>query len=170
MINIKNPHWVAAYTKPRNEKKVYDRLVQEGFETYLPLKKTLRKWSDRKKIVEVPLLPSYIFIRVTEKEYYPILGLSGIIRYVTFEGKAAPIPDKQIDILKMLLGQDIDIEVASENFRLGDRVEIILGSMVGFEGQIVKHKGKSKAIIQIDHVSHAIMVTLPKNHLIRKIE
>ncbi len=169
VINIKNTHWVAAYTKPRNEKKVYERLIEQGIETYLPLQKRLKKWSDRKKWVEEPLIRSYIFIKICEKDYYKTLNTPGLVRYVTFEGKAAVIPDKQINLLKMLLGQQVDLEVLDENIAPGDKVEIIIGSMMGFVGEVVKHKGKEKAIIQIDHISHAILVTLPKNYLTRSL-
>ncbi len=168
MIDIRNPHWLAAYTKPKNEKKVYQRLLDAGIETYLPLQKKMKQWSDRKKMIEEPLLRSYIFIRITEKEYYKVLGIPGLVRYVTFEGKAAPIPDKQIDTLKMLLGQQVDIEVIDQVIEPGERIEVRIGSLTGFEGSIVKISGKRKVIIQLDHISHSLLVTLPKDYIIKK--
>ncbi len=168
LIDIRNPHWLAAYTKPKNEKKVYQRLLEAGIETYLPLQKKMRQWSDRKKLIEEPLLRSYIFIKITEKEYYKVLGIPGLVRYVTFEGKAAPIPDKQIDTLKLLLGQQVDIEVIDQVIEPGERVEICIGSMTGFEGYLVKHSGKRKVIIQLDHISHSLLVTISKDYIIKK--
>jgi transcription antitermination factor NusG len=170
VIDIRKPHWLAAYTKPRNEKKVYQRLVDAGYETFLPLQKKLKQWSDRKKIVEEPLLRSYIFVRITEKEYYYAIRIPGMVRYVTFEGKAAPIPDKQIDILKMLVGQQVEIEATDEIIEPGERVEIRFGTMTGFEGELVKHKGKNKVIIKLDHVSHLLLVTLPANYIAKAIK
>lgn len=170
MIDLRKPHWLAAYTKPRNEKKVYERLINEGYEVYLPLQKKLKKWSDRKKLVEEPLLRSYIFVRITEKEYFKVLNTFGIVRYVTFEGKAAPIPDKQIDMLKMFLGQQFEVETLEENIELGDKVEIRVGTMSGILGELVHHQGKKKVVVQIDHISHKLLVTLPSNHIIKAIK
>lgn len=170
MIDIRKPHWLAAYTKPRNEKKVYERLVDAGVEVYLPLQVRMKQWSDRKKKVEEPLLRSYIFVKITEKDYYRVINIPGLVRYVMFDGKAAPIPDNQIDILKMLLGQKLEIETVEENIQPGDPVEICIGSMTGFTGELVQHKGKHKVIIQIDHVSHKLMVTLPANYIAKSMK
>jgi len=165
MTCTKKPHWLAAYTKSRNEKRVYDRLISEGYEAYLPLQKRLKQWSDRKKWVEEPLLRSYIFVRITEKDYYNVLNIQGLLRFVTFEGKAAPIPAKQIDVLKMLLGQQVEIEVLEQQLEPGDMVEVRIGSMTGLKGELITCKGKEKLIIRIDHISHALLVTLPKGHV-----
>ena len=144
MIDIRKPHWLAAYTKPRNEKKVFQRLIDAGVETFLPLQRQLKQWSDRKKWIDEPLLRSYIFVKITEKEYYDVIKISGMVRYVTFEGKAAPIPDKQIEAVKLFLGQQIDMEAVDEQIEPGEMVEIKIGHLRGFKGEMVMHKGKSK--------------------------
>lgn len=165
MIDLTEPHWLAAYTKPRNEKKVYERLVEAGYEAYLPIYRTQKQWSDRKKWVEEPLLRSYIFVKLTEKEYYKALQVPGLVRYVTFEGKAAPIPENQIEALKVFLGEHFNVEVTDEVFEPGQRVEITLGNFTGFEGEVVKHKRKRKVIIRLNHITHSILVTLPKEYI-----
>ena len=167
MKDTKESHWFAAYTKSRNEKKVYERLIDEGYEAYLPLQKRLKQWSDRKKWIEEPLLRSYVFVKITERDYHNVLNISGLVCFVSFEGKAAPIPEKQIDVLRMLLGEQLEIEAIEENMKPGDLVDIQIGSMMGFSGELVRHKGKSKVIIQIDHVSHKLLVTLPANHIVK---
>lgn len=167
MIDIRKPHWVAAYTKPRNEKKVLDRLVDAGVEAYLPLQRTLKQWSDRKKWVEEPLLRSYIFVRITEREYYQVLGIPGMVRYVMFEGKAAPIPDKQIDMLKLFMGMDVETEIVDEELSPGEMVEIVGGKLAGFAGEMVRHNGKNKVVVRLEHISHSILITLPKGLVVR---
>lgn len=167
MIDLRKPHWLAAYTKPRNEKKVLDRLLAEGYEVYLPLQKKMKQWSDRKKLIEEPLLRSYIFVKITEKEYSKVLNIAGVVRYVSFEGKAAPIPDKQIEMLKMFLGQQWEIETLEESIEPGDNVEIRVGTLSGIHGELVKHQGKNKVIVEIDHISHRLLVTLPSSHIIK---
>lgn len=167
MIDIRKPHWVAAYTKPRNEKKVLERLVGAGVEAYLPLQRTLKQWSDRKKWVEEPLLRSYIFVRITEREYYHVLGIPGMVRYVMFEGKAAPIPDKQIDMLKLFMGMDVETEVVEEEILSGEMVEIVGGKLAGFSGEMLRHNGKNKVVVRLEHISHSILITLPKGLVVR---
>ena len=165
VLDIRNPRWFAAYTKPRNEKKVYERLSEAGSETFLPLHKRMKQWSDRKKLVEEPLLRSYIFVRITEKEYFKVLNTFGVVRYVTFEGKAAPIPDNQIDILKLLVGEQVDIETTDEPIEPGEKIEVTIGPLRGLEGELVEHKGKSKVVVRLDHISHSLLVTLSKGYI-----
>jgi transcriptional antiterminator RfaH len=165
MIDTRQPHWLAAYTKPRNEKKVLERLQEEGVEVYLPLQKILKKWSDRKKWVEEPLLRSYIFVKITDKEYAKVLKVFGVVRYVTFEGKPVPIPENQIDILRMLLGEHIELEVVEENIEPGQLVEVIAGQLSGLKGELVKHNGKKKVVIRLDHISHLLLIILPRGYI-----
>ena len=167
MIDIRKPHWVAAYTKPRNEKKVLERLIQADVEAYLPLLRTIKQWSDRKKWVEEPLLRSYIFVRITEKQYYNVLGIYGMVRYVMFEGKAAPIPDKQIDALKMFMGLQFETEVTEEKLLPGQMVEIKGGKLAGFSGELIRHNGKRKVVVRLEHITHSILVTLPKGFVVK---
>ena len=139
--------WYAAYTKPRNEKKVFERLTENGIETFLPLQKRLKQWSDRKKMVEEPLFRSYIFVRIGEKDYYNVLNTPGVVRYVTFGGRAAPIPERQIEQVKQLLVQDIEIELLAESIEPGTNVEIMFEGLKGIVGELVEHCGKKKVVI-----------------------
>ena len=147
---------------------MYRRLVDAGIETFLPLQKRMKQWSDRKKLVEEPLLRSYIFVRITEKDYFRVLGTPGVVRYVSFEGKAAPIPDRQIDTLKMLIGEQVNIEVLEHDISPGEKVVIELGTMRGFEGELVRIAGENRVVIRIEHVTHSLLVTLPSHYIVKK--
>ena len=93
-------HWYAVYVKSRAEKKAQIELQQKGIENFLPLQRKLRQWSDRKKWVEMPLIPGYLFVRISRKEYDLTLQSTQVVSFVRFEGTAATIPDNQIDYLK----------------------------------------------------------------------
>ena len=109
-------HWYAVYIKSRAEKKAQTELQQKEIESFLPLQRKLRQWSDRKKWVEMPLIPGYLFVRVSRKEYDTVLQSSFIVSYVRFEGTAAIIPDNQIEYLQLMLKQDnLDIEITPGN-------------------------------------------------------
>ena len=158
--NPAEPHWYAAYTKSRTEKKVLTRLSENGFEAYLPIKRSRKQWSDRLKWVEEPLIRSYIFIRVNESEYYNAINTPGLVCYVTFEGKAAPIPDRQIDMLKMLLNEGAEMEVSNERFAVGEKIIVISGPLVGMQGEMVQYRGKKKVLVRLGSTGTNILVTV----------
>lgn len=164
------PHWLAIYTRPRNERKVFERLLALGHEAYLPLQKRLKQWSDRKKWVNEPLLPSYVFVKTTQPHYFEILAVHGIVKFVSFGKEPSLIPEDQILLLRSLIEQDIEIETIEQNFEPGETVEVQFGSLAGFTGEMVNYKGKNRVIISIDHVSHRLMATLPVNYVVRKIK
>ena len=152
--------WYAAYTKSRTEKKVLARLTDNGFEAYLPILRKRHQWSDRLKWVEEPLIRSYIFIRANEKEYYDAINTPGLVCYVTFEGKAAPIPDRQIDTLKMLLDEGAEMEVSNERFAPGQKIIVISGTLVGMQGEMVEYRGKKKVLVRLGSTGTNILVTV----------
>jgi transcription antitermination factor NusG len=101
-----DPKWFAIYTNPRAERQARDRLMEAGVEVFLPLQKTYRIWSDRKKLIEVPLLSSYVFVKIIPKDFPKVYQVPGIVRFVTFEGQPASIPQNQIDNLRLLINSD----------------------------------------------------------------
>jgi transcription antitermination factor NusG len=162
------PKWYAIYTQPRAEKLVFTRFNENGIESFLPLIKTIRKWSDRKKLVEKPLLSSYVFVRVIPKEFPLVYRTNGVVKFVSFEGQPVAIPQNQIDNLKLLINSDAEIEVTGEKFDKGDNVEVVSGSLVGLTGELIKVKGNKRVIVRIDRLDQNIIVTIPVTFL-RKI-
>lgn len=160
LTNPGEPRWYAAYTKSRTEKKVLARLTDNGFEAYLPILRKRHQWSDRLKWVEEPLIRSYIFIRANEKEYYDAINTPGLVCYVTFEGKAAPIPDWQIDTLRMLLNEGAEMEVSNERFAPGQKIIVVSGTLVGMKGEMVEYRGKKKVLIRLGSTGTNILVTV----------
>jgi len=160
--------WYAVYTNPRAEKLVYTRLCDIGVEAYLPLQKTFRQWSDRKKLIEKPLLSSYVFVKVIPVDFPKVYRTIGIVKFVSFEGKPVPIPQKQIDNLRLLIDSNADIEVTAEKLEKGDNVEVITGSLRGLTGELVKIGNKKKMVVRIDRLDQNIIVTIPVTFL-RKI-
>lgn len=154
--------WYALYTKSRHEKKVYQKLINQNIEAYLPLEKKIKQWSDRKKKVEEPMIRSYVFVRSSEKEYYDILNTNGAIRYVTFEGKAAPIPEWQIEAMQKMLEYDLHHHYSEESFYQGEQVIITKGPLKGFEGEVIKDTvGKQKVIIRIANIGYSLVIDSP---------
>lgn len=151
--------WYALYTRSRQEKKVYKELQYLGHEAYLPLETRIRQWSDRKKKVEEPMIRSYVFVKSSEKEYYDIINIAGAVRYVTFEGKAAPIPEWQIEAMRKMADYNAPHYYSGEHFVKGEKVIIEAGPLKGYEGEVIKdNKGKHKLIIRIENIGYSMVV------------
>jgi transcriptional antiterminator RfaH len=157
--------WYAIYTRPRAEKQVWQRLVEAGIETFLPLHKTYRIWSDRKKLVERPLLSSYIFVKTKSKHFPEVYKTSGVVKFVTFEGHPVSIPQNQIDNLRLLINSNEEIEVSGEKFEKGDSVEVTGGSLIGVTGELVKIGSKNRFIIRIDSLEQNLILNIPRTFL-----
>jgi transcriptional antiterminator RfaH len=160
MIKPNDRHWYAAYTHSRAEKKVARELEKQGIEHYLPLVKTIRQWTDRKKKVEEPLIRSYIFVHIVEKEYMDVLHTAGVMTIVRFSGKPVAIPDWQIENLKILLGTSLPITVENHDFVPGEEVRITRGTLEGLRGIIRQIKGEHKLVISINALHYHMTVDI----------
>jgi transcriptional antiterminator RfaH len=151
-------NWYAVYTRPRFEKQVLKGLVDQGFEGYLPLIKTMRQWSDRKKMVEVPLFSSYVFVHINRSSYDQVLQTHGVVKYITFEGKAATIPSDQIDNLKIIIDSNEKVETTWESRRKGDQVIVTAGSLKGLKGELITEGNRKKVLVRIQGIDQNLTV------------
>jgi transcriptional antiterminator RfaH len=158
-------NWFALYTLPRAEKKAYAELVKKGITAYLPLMRTLKQWSDRKKWVEEPLFRSYIFVNIPENLYFDVLNTNGVVRYITFEGKAVPIPPQQIEAVRFFLSSDDPLPENIENYSPGQSVEVIKGPLKGLTGELIEVTGKHKVRIEISAIGQSLLITIPMGQL-----
>jgi transcriptional antiterminator RfaH len=135
--STQNRKWYVLYTKPRHEVKALERLVQNGFEVYCPMKTTLKQWSDRKKKVSTPLLPSYLFIKTTEKKHTLPLKDPSVLNYIYWLGKPAIIRDVEIDTLKGIISKDKAQEFEVRKLKIADEIDINMGK-IKVEKAIIK--------------------------------
>lgn len=161
MKNLPATHWYAVYTQPRAEKKVAERFYKAGINYYLPIYKQLKKWSDRKKWVEEPLFKSYIFVNISEAEYYKVLNTHGVVRFITFTGKAVEIPEREIDTIKLLLLEYPDELEVLTDLLPGTPIEIIAGPMMGVKGELVDYRGEKRASIKVEYINQTVLVNIP---------
>ena len=161
-----NYNWYAIRVKSRSEKRVYTDLTEQGIEAYLPLQKKLRQWSDRKKWVEMPLISGYVFVYISRKEYEIVLRVFNVVSYIYFEGKAAVIREEDINLLKRMLGQvDVELEITEEQFKPGQKVEIIAGPLLGVIGELIEFKGKNKVALRIPPLGYTVLIEAPGKSL-----
>lgn len=157
--------WYAIYVKSRSEKKVSADLERINVEYYLPLNKVLKQWSDRKKWVEEPLFRCYIFVYIDQTEYYKVLQVFNVVKYIAFEGNAVAIPPQQIEAIRYYLNENPAEETDDVQWETGQKVEIISGSLSGLKGELIEIRGKHRLNIEIEAVGKSILIQIPKNKL-----
>lgn len=150
--------WYPVYTCPRAEKKAYQALVGKGIETYLPLHRQLKQWSDRKKWTEEPLIKSYIFVRIKEQEQTEVLTTKGIARFLYFSGKITPMPDRQIDELKLLMASPYELEITAADLQPGEKIRIKAGPLKGFTGEIISYRSQKQLALRLENLGCSIIV------------
>lgn len=160
-----NPKWLAIYTKPRWEKKVANLLTQKGIETYCPLNKVRRKWSDRIKLVEEPLFKSYVFVRIADEGRASVRMTDGVINFVYWNGKPAVVRDKEILVIRRFLDEYENVQVLQMELRPGQQVRIIAGPLMDREGKILELKNKVAKVL-IESLGYMLVADIDKNKLI----
>jgi len=168
---LKKPEkaWYAVYTNSRAEKRVSDRIGELDIETFLPLQKTLRQWSDRKKLVEKPLISSYVFVKIIPRDYFTVRKIDGVVKFIMLQGKPVPIPEVQITNLRILCGSDAEVEISADVYEKGDQVEVTVGSLAGLRGELIRVGRKHKVVIRIIQPGMNLTVDI-KTNAIRKLE
>jgi len=170
-LDNKIPKWFAIYTKPRAEKSVYEQLKKIKIETYLPLKRELKQWSDRQKLVEVPLFSSYVFVKVITTEYYKIPPIIvGFQSFVMIRGNRIAVRDDEIETIRLLLQHnDNEIEITNETFENGEEIQIVKGILKGKFGELIKYKGNKRIVIRLESLQTNVIVEIDRRY-IKKLE
>ncbi|MFW0717074.1 UpxY family transcription antiterminator [Pedobacter sp. N23S346] len=148
--------WYPVYTRSRAEKKAFDELNRKGITTYLPLHKTLKQWSDRKKFIEEPLLKSYLFVYISSKEYAEVLMTNGIARFLYFSGKIASMPEQQIEQLKLLLATEQELAVFDYDIKPGQKVLVKAGPFKDMIAEMVSVQNKQRIILRLENIGYSI--------------
>jgi transcriptional antiterminator NusG len=155
-------HWYALYTRSRHEKQVAEFLHRQQVETFLPLRRTWSSRQDRKVTIQVPALPGYLFVRCTlyAETRALIKRASGVLRLVEHAGRPAAIPNNQIQSLRSALAASFNAE-GHPYLRVGDRVRVVRGPMVGAEGYLVRvSESHHRLVIAVDYVNQALSVEI----------
>lgn len=146
--------WLAVYTRPRWEKKVNQLLTEKGLESYCPLNKIRRKWSDRVKVVEEPLFKSYVFVKVSDEDRSKVRMTTGAINFVYWNGKPAVIREREITAIKRFLDEYENVEARPMDLKVDQRVRITNGSLMDKEGKVldIRHKTAKIAIESLGYI------------------
>jgi len=151
--------WFAIWTRSRHEKVVEDQLLRRDVEAFLPTVPRWSRWKDRKKKIDWPLFPGYVFARFVPENTLPILKCSGVVSIVSFEGKPAPIPEFEIAGIRRLVESDIQFDPCPF-VREGMLVEVVHGPLKGVIGRLVRKGSHARLVLSVDLIGRAVMVTV----------
>jgi transcription antitermination factor NusG len=149
--------WYAVYTRPRHEKSIAKQLSQRCIESFLPLYGSVQRWKDRKKLVWLPLFPGYVFVRMSWHNRLAILQLPGVVRFVSFGGSPAEVPEAELQALRAAVEAGARIE-PHRYLNEGRRVRVYRGPLQDTEGVLVRKKGTHRLVLSIDLIQRSVAV------------
>lgn len=150
------PHWYAVYTVARHEKKVAQQMKERLLDYFLPTYHSVRRWTDRQKVIELPLFPGYVFARTGLEDRPRILSIPGVVQIVSVRGKPAPLPEEEIEFLRR---QSAGGRLEPHPFlSVGRRVRIRSGPFAGLQGILTRRKDRLRVVLSIELIMRAVAV------------
>ena len=157
-------NWYALYTCARHEKRVAQQIERRSFSCFLPVYRSVRRWKDRRKELELALFPGYVFVRMALEKKLRVLEVPGVVHLVSFNGQPAPVPAEQIETLRERLSNAGRIE-PHPYLSKGRRVRVRSGAMEGLEGIVVRRKDSCRIVFSIDLIQRSVAVEVDEADL-----
>jgi transcriptional antiterminator NusG len=155
-LSLFDERWFAIQVRPRHEFLAASILRHKGFREFLPTYKSKRQWSDRRKEIELPFFPGYIFCRFSSQVHAPILTTPGVIRIV---GINSAIPDSEIEAIQAIVSLRIPATPCSY-LKIGTRVQVIAGPLAGIQGILLSYRNHHSLILSVTLVQNSISVEI----------
>lgn len=154
-------NWYAVKTRSRHERVVAHELESQGVTSYLPLIAEIHRWSDRRRKVELPLFPGYLFVHAAMSPAVrkAVLFSRGVASLITMNGEPLAIPDEQIDMVHKLLANEIPC-MAHPFLKIGQRVRVRGGALDGMEGILTGFNGETGLVVSIDSIQRSLAVRI----------
>jgi transcription antitermination factor NusG len=150
--------WYVFYTYPKAERGLKIELERLHYEVCLPLHKVTRQWKDRKKVLEQPLFPNYIFVRTVRDKIYDVLSVPKMVKYIAFEGKPATLKEEEISFINQICSTGHNVFVS--NLTKGDCIRILDGPLIGYTGILIECDGKKRFGLALKEMFYTIYVDL----------
>jgi transcription antitermination factor NusG len=150
-------HWYAAHVCSRHEKQVARQLEERRVSCFLPVYRSVRRWKDRRKELDLVLFPGYVFVHLDLKDRLRVLQVPSVVRFVSFNGHPAPLPDSEIEALNSGLAGGVRAE-PHPYLKVGRRVRVKYGPLAGAQGILVRRKDKFRVVLSIDLIMRSVAV------------
>lgn len=157
---LSQANWYAVQTRPRHEKQVTTELGEKCIGSYLPLLSQIHRWSDRRKVVQVPLFPGYVFVRaqLDPNVHLAVLRIWGVLSFVGPQREATVIPDNQIEDIRTLLSTKVSL-TPYPFLKIGQRIRVRGGALDGVEGILVTN-GQKRLVISVESIQRSLSITI----------
>ena len=151
--------WFAVHTRSKCERKVTTQLNDMQIKSFLPSVKEIRSWSDRRKVIDQPLFPGYVFVRIPSEDRVrvSVLRINGVVGFVGVQGQGIPIPEAEIESIQTLLSSRVPFE-PYPFLRVGEKVRIRGGYLDGIEGILAAKNSDQSVVISIDLIQRSLAV------------
>ena len=157
--------WYAVYVRSRHEKSVYSALLDKGIDASLPMMTVVRKWSDRKKKMQIPLFRGYVFVNIDVNiDNLNVLQTAGVVKFIGIRNKPSRIPDEQIHWMHMLVAES-DTVRAEKEIPVGQRVRVMIGPFKGIKGVVKRVGSRSRLVVLIESIMQAISIDIKPEYL-----
>ncbi|MFK7934381.1 MAG: UpxY family transcription antiterminator, partial [Saprospiraceae bacterium] len=160
-LHVEESRWFAVYTKYKREKLVQKMLQRKGIETYLPLQKVTRKYVRKVKHLELPLINCHLFVKIVQAEYIPVLETENVIKFVQIARNLISIPQREMDIMQRVVGEEYAVTIEPLGLVVGDEVEIIAGSLTGVKGKLVSTPERKVVVIELESTGFQLRMDVP---------
>lgn len=167
-LHPSEPKWFAICTRYKREKYVCRLLNRKGIISYLPIQKVTRKYTRKIKHVELPLMNCYVFVQIVKSEYVKVLETEQVMQFVRIGKNLLSIPEKEIDLIRRILGESISVTAEKTTYREGDKVEIASGNLAGVEGTLIRVEGKSQVLVDLQFLGYTLSMHIDPSLLIKK--
>lgn len=151
--------WYALCTNANHEKRVADQLEIREVQHFLPTYSSMRRWSDRRVMLQLPLFPGYVFVRIALRDRLPVLQVPGAVRLVGFNGIPCAIPQEDIDAIQSCLAQSLYLE-PHPYLHVGRRARVRNGPLQGLEGIILRKKNRTRFVLSFKVMMRAVAVEM----------
>lgn len=161
--------WYACWTRSRHEKRVHRMLEERGVEAFLPLVARERQWRDRRRVIELPLFPSYVFGRFDLRDAALVLGVPGVAGLVRMAGRPVAIAEAELENVRrfaeMLRNADVEPEPC-QYFAKGEEVEVVAGPFRGLRGVVTELRGRSRVVVGLRAIGQGMALTIDARSLV----
>jgi transcription antitermination factor NusG len=158
------PLWYAAYTSANHEKRVAEQLRVRSVQHFLPVYESTRRWKDRKKKLQFPLFPGYVFVRIALRDRLHVVQIPGVARLVGFGGMPTALPQEDVDRLRSALADGVRAE-PHPYLTAGRRTRIKHGPFAGLEGVLLRLKGNWRVVLSLDLIQRSVAVDIDASSL-----
>lgn len=162
------PRWFAINTRFKCEKLAFKQLVRKGISAYLPLQKHTRRYTRKIRTVELPLISCYLFVKITKGEYVPVLETENVQGFVRFAKNLIAIPEREIDLMRRILGESWEVQAEKTTFVEGDEVEVAVGNLLGMRGTLVEVKDqKPQVLVELERLGYTLRISVDRSILVK---